>query len=44
MLFRSLPPNLVRIERFAGCGHGVHVDAPERAFALYREFIAGADR
>jgi proline iminopeptidase len=40
----ALPPNLVRIERFAGCGHGVHVDAPERAFALYREFIAGADR
>jgi pimeloyl-ACP methyl ester carboxylesterase len=34
-----LPPHLVRFERFADCGHGVHIDAPERAFGLMREFI-----
>ena len=37
-----LPPHLVRFERFAGCGHGVGPDDPERAFAVLREFIAGA--
>jgi pimeloyl-ACP methyl ester carboxylesterase len=36
----ALPPSLVRFERFAGCGHGVVHDAPERAMALIREFIA----
>jgi pimeloyl-ACP methyl ester carboxylesterase len=35
-----LPAGLVRFERFPGCGHGVHIDEPERAFALMREFIA----
>jgi pimeloyl-ACP methyl ester carboxylesterase len=40
-LAASLPPHLVRVERFAACGHGVHIDEPERAFALYREFITG---
>ncbi|MFI4997617.1 MAG: alpha/beta fold hydrolase [Hyphomicrobiales bacterium] len=35
-----LPAGLVRFERFPGCGHGVHIDEPERAFALVREFIA----
>jgi len=34
-----LPPHLVRFERFPGCGHGVHGDEPERAFAIIREFI-----
>jgi pimeloyl-ACP methyl ester carboxylesterase len=34
-----LPPHLVRFERFADCGHGVHRDDPERAFAVMREFI-----
>jgi proline iminopeptidase len=38
-LATALPPHLVRLERFAGCGHGVHIDDPARAFALYREFI-----
>jgi proline iminopeptidase len=39
-----LPSHLVRFERFAGCGHGVHVDEPERAFGVLREFIlAGVD-
>lgn len=38
-----VPSHLLRFERFAGCGHGVHVDDPERAFAIMREFIlAGA--
>jgi len=35
-----LSTDLVRFERFAGCGHGVHVDDPERAFGIMREFIA----
>jgi proline iminopeptidase len=34
-----LPPHLVRIERFPGCGHGVHVDDPARAFQVIRDFI-----
>jgi proline iminopeptidase len=36
-----LPPHLVRFERFANCGHGVHQDDPERAFRVLREFIQG---
>jgi pimeloyl-ACP methyl ester carboxylesterase len=35
-----LPRHLVRFERFAGCGHGVIGDDPERAFQVMREFIA----
>ena len=35
----ALPLNLVQLERFADCGHGVVPDAPERAMALLREFI-----
>lgn len=35
-----LPPHLVRFERFPDCGHGVHADDPERAFAIMREFIS----
>lgn len=37
----ALPPHLVRFERFADCGHGVVPDAPERALAVIRDFIAG---
>ncbi len=36
----ALPAHLVRFERFPGCGHGVLPDAPERALALLRDFIA----
>src|SRR5262249_54957445 len=36
----ALPPHLVRFERFANCGHGVHWDNPDRTFRLIREFIA----
>jgi proline iminopeptidase len=36
----ALPPGLVRFERFAGCGHGVFRDDPERGFAAIREFLA----
>jgi proline iminopeptidase len=36
-----LPPQLTRFERFENCGHGVHRDDPQRAFALLREFILG---
>ena len=35
----ALPANLVRLEKFDGCGHGVYRDDPERAFQLMREFI-----
>lgn len=36
----SLPPGLARFERFAGCGHGLVGDDPDRTFRLIREFIA----
>ncbi|PYM90663.1 MAG: alpha/beta hydrolase [Candidatus Rokuibacteriota bacterium] len=36
----ALPAHLVRFERFRGCGHAVLPDAPDRAMALIREFIA----
>lgn len=35
----ALPSHLVRFERFPGCGHGVVIDAPQRAMALIRDFI-----
>jgi proline iminopeptidase len=38
-ILAALPPNLVRFERFPNCGHSVIADAPERAFAVIREFI-----
>ena len=37
----KLDPTLVRFERFSRCGHGVWRDAPDRAFSILREFIAG---
>jgi pimeloyl-ACP methyl ester carboxylesterase len=36
----ALPPHLVQFERFANCGHAVVPDAPERAMAVIRDFIA----
>jgi proline iminopeptidase len=36
----ALPPELVRYERFAGAGHGIVADQPERFFAVLRAFIA----
>jgi len=36
----ALPAHLVRFERFAGCGHAVLPDAPERVLKVIREFIA----
>jgi pimeloyl-ACP methyl ester carboxylesterase len=36
----SLPAHLVQFERFANCGHAVVPDAPERAMAVIRDFIA----
>jgi len=35
----ALPPNLVRFERFPGCGHAVLPDAPESAMTVIRDFI-----
>jgi proline iminopeptidase len=32
--------NIVRFERFPNCGHSVINDAPERVFAVIRDFIA----
>src|SRR4051794_40024640 len=37
----ALPSHLVQFERFAGCGHAVIPDAPERGLAMIREFIQG---
>jgi proline iminopeptidase len=37
----ALPPELARLERFPGCGHGVFRDAPEPAFRVIRDFIQG---
>jgi pimeloyl-ACP methyl ester carboxylesterase len=39
-LVSSLPPHLVRFERFENCGHGVHRDDPEKAFRIIREFVS----
>jgi pimeloyl-ACP methyl ester carboxylesterase len=39
-LVAALPAHLVRFERFPDCGHSVITDAPARAFAVIREFIA----
>jgi len=36
----ALRAHLVRFERFPGCGHAVLADAPERAMAVIRDFIA----
>ena len=38
-LAAALPPSLVRLERFSGCGHPVYQDDPERFVELIREFI-----
>jgi len=40
-LAAALPTGLVQFERFAGCGHAVLPDAPERALAVIRRFITG---
>lgn len=37
---RCLPQNLVRFERFPGCGHIIQADDPERALAVLRDFAA----
>lgn len=37
----ALPAHLVQFERFADCRHGVVPDAPERAMAVLRAFLAG---
>jgi proline iminopeptidase len=36
----ALPADLVRFERFAGCGHPVYQDEPERFRRVVREFLA----
>jgi pimeloyl-ACP methyl ester carboxylesterase len=36
----ALPAHLVQFERFENCRHAVVPDAPERAMAVIREFIA----
>lgn len=35
----ALPRELVRFERFAGCGHGIVWDAPERFLEVIRDFL-----
>jgi proline iminopeptidase len=39
---QSLPPDRVRFERFARCGHGIVPDNPEAALAAIRAFILDA--
>ena len=39
LIAACLPPALVRFKRFANAGHGVHIDDPDRAFAILRDFI-----
>jgi pimeloyl-ACP methyl ester carboxylesterase len=39
VIAESLPAHLVQFERFAGCGHGVVGDDPERAFSVMRQFL-----
>jgi pimeloyl-ACP methyl ester carboxylesterase len=36
----ALPPELVRFERFAGAGHGIVADQPDRFYEVMRTFIA----
>ena len=36
----AMPPHVVQFERFENCGHAVVPDAPERAMAVIRDFIA----
>lgn len=38
-LVAALPKELVRFERFAGCGHGVERDDPAAACRVIREFV-----
>ncbi|MCK6556889.1 alpha/beta hydrolase [Candidatus Binatia bacterium] len=35
----AIPPQYVRFERFAACGHGVFRDNPDRAFGVIEEFL-----
>ena len=37
----AIDPKYVRLERFAGCGHGVFRDAPEAGLASIRRFLSG---
>lgn len=37
----SLPRNLVRLERFPGCGHGIIADDPDGAIRTLRDFLKG---
>lgn len=39
LIAASVPAGLVRFERFANAGHGVHNDDPVAAFAVLRDFI-----
>ena len=36
----TLSPDLVRLQRFEGCGHGTHRDEPARTEAAIREFLS----
>ncbi len=39
MIAEAIDPALVRLEVFDNCGHGPHVEEPERTMALLKEFI-----
>jgi pimeloyl-ACP methyl ester carboxylesterase len=38
----AVPPEHLRFERFAECGHGVYRDDPERGFGVIRSFLEDA--
>jgi hypothetical protein len=40
----ALPSYLVRFERFPNCGHSIIADAPERDFAVIRDFIGNVSK
>jgi pimeloyl-ACP methyl ester carboxylesterase len=39
MIVEAIPPELVQLEVFEECGHGPHVEEPERVMDLLRTFI-----
>ncbi|MFY7959513.1 MAG: alpha/beta fold hydrolase [Elsteraceae bacterium] len=39
-----LDPDLVTLEIYRDCGHGVHLDAPKKAFRALRKFIRKASK
>jgi pimeloyl-ACP methyl ester carboxylesterase len=41
MFADGIRASLLRLEMFEACGHGPHIEEPERVMALLRHFIVG---